>query len=87
MSRPMPTVLIALSLMTGCASSGAPSPGPTARVDRALLAPCPDPPQLRSGATSEHLRVTVALARIYWECKTRHQGLAETVRSMEAQGE
>ena len=72
--------LIAVCLMTGCASGTMPTQAVTLRLPPALTAPCPVTlPKAESGSLRDLLNNHIEIARAYYECADKHNELSRLI--------
>lgn len=76
MSKPIPLLLSAALMLTGCTSI-TPTPEIRRFPPHSLTAPCPDLPPAREGRLSTILLNSLDRAELYYDCQARHQGLAD----------
>ena len=75
------SIVSALSLMTGCASSMQPVVVPRPALPANLTQPCPSIPLLPPHLTMGDLVIADAeLAALYNECRARHKALVEAIK-------
>ena len=85
MCKPMLSLMLAVTLtLTACASGKPRTPGPTLTVPEADKAPCETIPQPKDGSQTELLANHVMTAKLYHQCRDRHQGLINWLESTDA---
>lgn len=82
------SILLALAAsaaltLTACASGGPRTMAPTLAPPAARMAPCPPLPQPASGSLTDLLANHVAVAKVYHQCRDRHQGLIDWLKVTE----
>lgn len=84
MRKTILTPLLAVSMLTACASGGPPMPAPRLPAPASLSEPCPDLPQPASGQLPDLLANHVETARRYHLCRERQRGLTEWIEATDA---
>ncbi|WP_293766369.1 hypothetical protein [uncultured Aquitalea sp.] len=80
MSKSTLIPLLAVLMLTACASGNPPTLAPTLTVPANLTAKCPDLPLLQSGSLNDLLSNHIQVAKAYHECRNHHNDLADWLK-------
>lgn len=77
-------MIFAISMLTACASGGTPMPGLMLPPPQTAMAPCPPLPPPLSGKPMDLLSNHIEVAKLYHQCRDRHQALINWMEATDA---